>query len=674
MVRFRYSRWDGTQEPFRPDAERAMDAISEGLFDHGDLARALRELFSRGLEGPDGQRRAGLRDLADRLQGARRERLQRHDMDSVMEGIRERLDEVVGLEQAGIQRSVADADQRLRDAPSGEAEALQGLMDFVQQRARSAEETLESLPESPAGKIRELSEHDFIDSDAREKFNELLNELRQQMLQNFARRTSEALKEITPEQQAALRDMLRALNQMLRDRAEGRAPDFDGFMERFGHFFDPDRPGSLDELLDMLQDQMAQLGSLLGSMSPDAREDLMQAVREALDPGTLAEMAELAAMMEEVRPGSTASPAYPFAGDESLTLGEAMSLMEELQDLDNLEASLRDAARTGDLDAVDPEEAARLLGEDARDTLDELERVAKLLEEEGYLRRAGDRWELTPRAIRTLGERALREVFSNLGKDRFGGHPLPTAGAGGEPTGATRPFEPGEPFQVNLHRSLYNAVARRGAGVPVRMEVRDFEVDELEHTTDAATVLLLDQSSSMRHYGRWGAAKKVAMALQALIQGKFPRDRLFVVGFSDYAAELKAADLPAAEPNDWVQGTNMQHALMLARRLLGRERAATRQVIMITDGEPTAHLVDGRSYFSYPPTREAVAETLKEVRRCTQAGITINTFMLEEARYLAAFIDYVTKVNKGRAFFTSPGRLGDYILVDYVNNRRRRVA
>jgi len=209
-----------------------------------------------------------------------------------------------------------------------------------------------------------------------------------------------------------------------------------------------------------------------------------------------------------------------------------------------------------------------------------------------------------------------------------------------------------------------NALARRGPGTPVRFELADFEVDRVEATVSAATVLLLDQSSSMFHQGRWPSAKKVAMALQALIHGQFPRDRLFVVGFSDYAVEIRPEELPAAEPNVWQQGTNMQHALMLARRRLVREPAATRQIIMVTDGDPTAHLEDGESYFSYPPARKTIVETLKEVKRCTAAGITINTFMLARAPYLMQFVDYVTRINRGRAFFAEPGRLGDYVLVD----------
>jgi len=132
--------------------------------------------------------------------------------------------------------------------------------------------------------------------------------------------------------------------------------------------------------------------------------------------------------------------------------------------------------------------------------------------------------------------------------------------------------------------------------------------------------------------------------------------------------------LPSSTPNVMMQGTNMHHAMMLARKLLSKENSSTRQIIMITDGEPTAHLEGGISYFDYPPSPRTLIETLKEVKRCTAAGIVINTFMLERTSYLTQFIDYVTRINRGRAFYTTPEDLGDYVLVDFVSNRRRRVA
>ena len=654
MIQFRYSRWDGSQDPFAPDADRLLDALAEGLFEHGDLARALQDLFRRGVLGPQGQRLSGLRDLQRRLREQRRERLDRYDLGSVVDDLRQKLDRVLELEWAGVER--AEARPELRE------------------RAETARHTLETLPRSLGGAIRTLAGHDFLDPMARQAFQELLDSLRGQMAGQVSREVAQSLQQMTAGQQQELREMLRSLNRMLRDRLEGRTPDFPGFMQRFGHFFGPNPPRTLDELLDRMQQQMARMQSLMAGMSAEQRAELMQALSDSLDGETIQEMGRLGALMEALRPPSELARRYPFRGGEALDLDEAMRMMGELQELDALEQALEHAERTGDHDRLDPARLREALGPDAEQALRDLRDVARKLEEAGYARQVGDRWELTPRTIRRLGEKALAEVFGRLGRSRVGGHRIAPVGSGGEPTGDTRPYESGDEFAVNLQRSLLNALARRGPGTPVRFVVDDFEIDRVESMVSAATVLLLDQSSSMFYQGRWPSAKKVAMALHALIHGQFPRDRLWVVGFSDLAAEIRPEELSAAEPNMWQQGTNMQHGLAIARRRLAREPAATRQILMITDGDPTAHLEDGQPYFSYPPTRRTIVETLKEVRRCTAAGITINTFMLARAPYLLEFVEYVTRINHGRAFFAEPGRLGDYVLVDYVKNRRRRVS
>ncbi|MGH7320549.1 MAG: VWA domain-containing protein [Candidatus Rokuibacteriota bacterium] len=671
MIEFRYARWDGTQEPFAPDADQLLDALAESLFEHGDLARALHDLFRRGLRSRDGRSLPGLRDLMRRLEARRQERLDRYDLGSVLDDLRRRLDHVVELEWAAAERTLADAESGLRaTTPDRPAELLERMRD----RAQATQQTLRTLPPSLGGAIRALAEHDFIDSEARREFQELLDLLRQHLVGQTAQHAAESLRNMTAGEREALREMLRALNRMLRERLAGGTPDFQGFMNRFGRFFGPEAPRSLDELLEAMQRQMARVESLMAGLSGEQRQELLRALEESLDAETRAELAQLGALMEALQPPSALARPYPFRGAESLSLDEAMRVMGELQDLDALERALRQTDRTGDLDRLDSERVRDLLGPEAEQALRELREAAKKLEEAGYARREGDRWELTPRTIRKLGEKALGEVFGRLGRARVGGHRIAPAGSGGETTGDTKPYEPGEPFEPNLTRSLMNALARHGPGTPVRFELGDFEVDRLEATVSAATVLLLDQSSSMFHQGRWPSAKKVAMALQALIQGQFPRDRLFVIGFSDYAQEIRPDALSSAEPNMWVQGTNMQHALLLARRRLAREPATTRQVIMVTDGDPTAHLEDGESSFSYPPTRKTLVETLKEVKRCAAAGITINTFMLARAPYLMQFVDYVTRTNRGRAFFASPERLGDYVLVDYVKNRHRRVG
>jgi uncharacterized protein with von Willebrand factor type A (vWA) domain len=654
VTRYDYSRWDGSQEPFAPDADQLLDALAEGLFEHGDLERALRELFRSGMWGRQGQRMPGLRDLARQVRERRQQRLDRYDLGSVMDDLRRRLDRVVEQEWAAADRAAADPERR--------------------ERGEAAQRTLGTLPRSLGGAIRQLAQHDFLDPQARQEFQELLDLLRRQMGGQVSREVAESLRGMAAGQQQEMREMLRALNRMLRERLQGGTPDFQGFMQRFGHHFGPNPPQSLDELLARMQAQMAQMQSLMAGLSAEQRQELMQALTDSLDPETIREMAELGSLMEALAPPSDLAQRYRFRGAEAMGLDEAMRMMGELQELDGLEQALEQAARSGDLDRLDGERLRQTLGPEAEQAIRDLREIARRLEEAGYARQVGDRWELTPRTIRRLGEKALAEVFGRLGRARVGGHRIVPAGSGGEPTGATKPYEPGEPFEVNLHRSLMNAVTRRGPGTPVRFELADFEVDRVEATVSAATVLLLDQSSSMFHQGRWPSAKKVAIALQALIHGQFPRDRLFVIGFSDLAVEIGPGDLPAAEPNVFQQGTNMQHALRLARRRLSREPAGVRQVIMVTDGDPTAHLEGTEVFFSYPPARTTIVETLKEVRRCTAAGITINTFMLAQSPYLMQFVDYVTRINRGRAFFAEPGRLGDYVLVDYLKNRRRRVG
>jgi uncharacterized protein with von Willebrand factor type A (vWA) domain len=323
---------------------------------------------------------------------------------------------------------------------------------------------------------------------------------------------------------------------------------------------------------------------------------------------------------------------------------------------------------------VDLEQVERYLGEDGARSLERLARLARQLEEAGLIEQREGRYELTALGIRRIGQRALSDLFSKLAKDRLGGHRNTYVGTGHEPEGQTKRYEFGDPVTLDIQRTVHNAVTRGGAGTPVELEPDDFEIARTEHLTRASTVLMVDLSLSMPMRDNFLAAKKVAMALHTLISTRFPRDFLGLVGFSEVAREIKPQELPEVSW-DFVYGTNMQHGLMLARRMLAH-RAGTKQIIMITDGEPTAHLEpQGDSYevsFSYPPTAETVRVTLGEVLRCTRAGITINTFMLDANRSLQGFVEQMTKLNRGRAFFTTPETLGDYVLVDFLEHRRTR--
>ena len=285
------------------------------------------------------------------------------------------------------------------------------------------------------------------------------------------------------------------------------------------------------------------------------------------------------------------------------------------------------------------------------------------------LQQRDGRYELTPKGLRRIGQRALAELFSKLTKDRLGGHKVERAGTGHERANEHKPYEFGDPFALNVEQTVRNALARQGAGTPVRLSPSDFEVEQMEHLSRSATVLMLDLSLSMPMRDNFLAAKKVAVALHALITSQFPRDFLGIVGFSEVARELKAAQLPEVSW-DFVYGTNMQHAFVLARRMLAHE-SGTRQIIMITDGEPTAHITDGQVFFHYPPVQETIDKTLAEVHRCTREGIRINTFMLDASSGLRRFVERMTQMNRGRAFFTTPETLGDYVLVDFVEQKRR---
>ena len=673
MVSYRYSRWDGSQHPFDLDEDDILEALSEDIMNHGDLDRAMRNLMRQGMDGDQGQRITGLRDLRERLKRIQQQQMERYNLESAMDDIAERLEDVISTERAGIESRLQDAREQFENA-GDMSDVLGDAMDLLEKRATQSQEKLDLLPESAAGRMRELSEYDFMDQEAREKFQELLDMLRQQMMQNFFQGMKDSIQNMSPEDMQRVQEMIQALNQMLRDRAMGEDPDFEGFMEQYGQFFDPDRPASLDELIEQLQQQMAAMQSLMDSMSPQMRQELEDMLQSSMDSSMMQDIAELASIMYDIFPFEDMAGEYPFMGDESMTLDQAMRLMEQLQDMDRLSDQLESVMRRGGVEDVDADKVEEYIGEDARRELEQLQQMIQQLEEAGYLRRQGDRLELTARGMRKLAQSALREVFSELKKERMGRHEVFTRGDGGEYTGETRQYQFGDPFDLDLNRSLFNSALRNGPGVPLRLSTEDMEIRHTEHLTQTATVLLLDQSKSMGMFGYWGPAKKVAMALYWLIHSQFPRDYFYLVGFSDYAMEFKEEELAEITWNYWNSGTNMQHGLMLARKLLSRQKVANKHVIMVTDGEPTSHLENGHAYFSYPPSYQTIDETLKEVKRCTQDGITINTFMLEANYYLMDFIDQVTKVNKGRAFYTSPNQLGQYVMVDYMKSRKKRLG
>ncbi|WP_426574082.1 VWA domain-containing protein [Aquihabitans sp. McL0605] len=655
----RYSRWDGTQVGFELDADSLLNEINDDLLYHGDLNAALRRLMNSGFDDRNGERIQGMKDLMEKLRQSRRERLEQYDLGGVYDDIAEQLREVVDMERDALDRLQRDADE------SGDARRKEVTDEAVSERRME----LDLLPPDLAGMVKELSEYDFTSSEARERFEELTDQLREQLAQRWFNQMAGAMNDVSPEALARTKDMLAELNQMLQDRNAGKEPDFDGFMERYGDFF-PEDPQNLEELLEVMARRMAAMQAMMNSMTPEQRAQLQGLSEQLLEDMDLRwQMDQLSANLQQAFPDMGWNRRYDFEGQDPLGFADAAEVMNELGDLDQLEQLMRGAANPGALAEVDLDRARQLLGEEAADSLEKMAELAKMLEDAGLIENREGRFELTPAGLRRIGKHALNDLFSKLARDKLGQHELTRTGIGHERSMDTKPYEFGDPFNLHIERTIRNAVARQGGGTPVRLSPDDFEIEQTELTTRSATVLMVDLSLSMPMRDNFLAAKKVAMALHSLISSQYPRDFLGLVGFSEVARVIEPRDLPEVSW-DYVYGTNMQHGFQLARKMLAREYG-TKQIIMITDGEPTAHITaSGHPVFSYPPTQETVDATLTEVMRATREGIRINTFMLDATAHLQRFIEQLTQLNKGRAFFTTPETLGDYVLVDFLESRR----
>jgi uncharacterized protein with von Willebrand factor type A (vWA) domain len=676
MSTYRYSRWDGSQQlpPF--DADDVLRALSEDVLAEGDVRRALQRLMQRGMRGARGGDIPGLRRILEQLRRRRQAELERSNLDSVLGDLEERLGHIIDQEREGIERRLHDAEQASLDAPPGDTQDRARMAEQVLRRtAQQRRDRLDALPRGLAGRLNGLRDYEFMDPDARDAFNALSDELRQQVLQNYFQGLKEGVQRVTPEELSGVRDMVRDLNQLLEKHAEGTdtQADFENFMTQHGQFFPPGIE-TLDQLIDHLHRQASQMASLLASMSPEMRSELESMMDELLRDDRLRwDMARLAGNLQALRPDQAFGEPYPFEGDEPMGLPEALAAIDRQQRYDSMEEQLVGARDPDGLARIDPDLLRDLAGDDATEDLAQLRELTRALEEAGYLERDGGRLELTARAARRLGTQALADIFSRLRRESLGGHALPRAGSGGERTDETKAYEFGDPFAVDINRTLFNAMTRTGPGLPVAIGPDDFEVHRSEETTVSSTVLLLDMSRSMLLRGCSTAAKRVAMALHTLIATKYPRDRLYVVGFAYYARQIAPEAIATLSPYEFEYGTNLQHALIIARGLLGR-RGGNKEIVVITDGEPTAHIANGQVEFAYPPTIRTMQSTLREVGRCTREGIVINTFMLERSRYLSEFVDLMSRINRGRAFYVEPEHLGEYVLVDYVSKKTKRVA
>lgn len=645
MRAYRYSRWDGTQDPF--DAELSVDDVvaefADDLIDGYGAEGALRRMMEGGVPGQFG----GLRDLRRRLQDLREAQERRGGLDDVFADVKERLERIKDIERTEL--SINDGED-----------------------ARFKELALDALPASPAGQVQELRNYDFESSAAAEEFAELLDELRTQMLEQQFRSMSDAMGNVSEEDMARVKDMVADLNRLLEQREAGTGPsqeEFDAFMEAHGEFF-PENPRNIDELLEVLARRAAAFSRFMSSLSPDQQRELMAMSEALLDDMDLQfELDRLGRSLRQLAPDLPWDQPGQMDG-ESMGVGEGIAAMEELSRLEELERMLGQDYPGASLDDIDTELLAKTLGDDAGRDLDKLRKLERALQEAGLVTRSEGRLELTPRGVRKLGERALSTVFDRLAVDQPGSHDISHAGGDGDLIGSTRPWQFGDAFRLDLRRTVHNAVLRQGpTDGAVSLSPDDFEIAEAERRTAVSTVLLLDMSRSMPLRGHWTHAKRMALALHSLISMQYPEDRLTIVGFSDYARVMQPTDLAAV---DWepVYGTNMEHAFNLAGRLLAKDRDSTKQVLLVTDGEPTAHLVGDQVFFQWPPAYETLERTYKEAMRLARSGVTMNIFMLEQEPGLIRFVDELARLVSGRVFnLTSDEELGEMIVKDYMKRR-----
>jgi len=657
--RFEYSRWDGTQTGFEFDADAAFDELTDELLYHGDVNAALRRMMQEGMTDRNGEQLQGLRELLEKLRAERQQRLENSDLGGVYDEIKDQLDDIIDEERHAIENARRDAEN------SGDERRAQNARAAAEERNMR----LDLMPDDLAGKVRELDAYNFESKEAKARFDRLMEKLKDQLMQQMVDQMSGAMENMTPEDMARMKDMMAALNEMLEKHQRGDDPGFEQFMEEYGDFF-PENPETVEELLEQMAKRMAAMQAMMNSMTPEQRAQIQQLSDQLMEDMDLQwQMQQLSGNLQQMFPQLNWNKSYDFEGQDPMGFQQAMQAMQDMGDLDQLENLLRNAASPGALAEADMDRVRDLMGDDAAKSLERLAELTKMLEEAGLIEQKEGRLEMTPKGLRRIGSNALRDLFSKLAKDTLGQHDTSSLGQGHERTYDTKPYEYGDPFQLDLNRTIRNALRRSGGGTPIQLDPSDFEIERTEHVTRSSTVLMLDLSLSMPMRDNFLPAKKVTMALHSLITSQFPRDYLGIVGFSETARILTAEQLPEVSW-DFVYGTNMHHGFTLARKLLARE-SGTKQIIMITDGEPTAHIMDnGMPFFNYPPVRETVEATLREVVRCTKEQIRINTFALGADGSLRHFIEQLTQINRGRAFFTDPEHLGDYVLVDFMQGKR----
>ncbi len=631
-------------DPLAPpvDLRAALDQIGKDVMEGSSPQQALRELMRQGMKN-----RRGLDDLARQIWKKRRDLQRDNRLDGTLQEVRELLEKALTQERQALARQDSDD-------------------------ARFHEMELDTLPGDTGGAVRELGKYDWQSSDARETFQGIQNLLGKEMLDQRFAGMKQAMQQVTPEDTERIRQMLDDLNALLEAHAGGAdtTEQFDKFMAQHGEFF-PEQPKNTDELIDLLAARAAAAQRMLQSMTPEQRAELAELSEQAFgDPRLAQSLAQLDSQLQGLRPGEDWSGSGRFNGDSPMGLGEGTRALEELGRLDALAEQLSQSYPGARLDDIDLDALGEALGDQAKADVRELADLERELRERGSFDRAEDgSLRLSPRALRRLGESALKDVADQI-SGRRGERETRRSGAAGEPTGSTRPWAFGDTQSWSVPRTLLNAQLRRAAGDENILDVSDVEVIETEQRTRAVVALCVDTSWSMVQDGRWVPMKRTALALHQLISTRFRGDDLQLITFGRRAEKVELAELIGLE-GAYVQGTNLHHALMLAGEHLRSQPDAMPVVLVVTDGEPTAHLEpNGEFAFSYPPDPRTVRATITELDKLAARRAILTFFTLGDDPRLAAFMDSLARRCGGRVIAPDLDGLGAEVVASYVRTRR----
>ncbi len=646
--RYSYGPWHGGPDPLAPPADltAALDEIGRAVMDGGSPRAAMRELLRRGLPGT-----RGMDDLARRIWRRRAEITRRHRLDGTLQQVRELLEKALAAERRALFPD-PDDDARFREA------------------------RLDALPPDTARAVTELADYDWRSPEAAQAYQDIRDLLGQQLLEQRFEGMKQALQSASPEDVERVQQMLSDLNDLLAAHARSdpdTAARFDEFMRKHGAFF-PENPRTVEELIDALAARSAAAQRMLNSMSAEQRAEILQLAQQAFgDPRLAQQIAQLDAHLQALRPGEDWQGSERFRGQDPLGLGEGAQAMSDLAELDALAEQLAQSYPGARAEDVDLDALARQLGDEARVDARRLTELERELERQGYFERAPDGLlRLSPKALRRLGSQALADVVEAL-RGRRGERELRRAGAAGEPTGSTRSWEFGDSEPWDVPRTVRNAVLRRAErGDGPLLAVDDVEVVDTEQRARAAVALCVDTSWSMVQDGRWVPMKRTALALHHLIRTRFRSDALELITFGRYAQRVDIGELTGLE-GVWEQGTNLHHALLLAGRHLRRHPDAAQVLLIVTDGEPTAHLEpDGEAVFSYPPLPDTLALTVREMDGLARKGTAVSIVMLGQDPRVAGFVHALARRCGGRVLDPGVDGLGAAVVGDYLRHRRRR--